>query len=319
MLAVDSKQPEDVEPGARSAVDRPGQSQVAGGLAENRTIARLLGEISSLLAHQGAGEFRVRAYRKASQTLEQLPTPVRDVVREQGVAGLVALPTVGRSIATLIEQYLRLGRIPLLEHLRGEDTAEKIFATLPTIGPELSRRIHQQLAIETLPELMSAAQDGRLNQVPGIGRKRAAAIGECLRERLRSSSQAGLGQQVSADPDRSVAVSELLDVDAQYRRLAAHGRLPKIAPSKFNPTSQAWLPILHTHRGDRHYTALFSNTARAHQLNTTKDWVVIYRDDRDSHGRWTVITSQFGKLRGWRIVRGREQECAQYYIQSKTS
>ena len=132
---------------------------------------------------------------------------------------------------------------------------------------------------------------------------------------------AGGSQQATADTDanRSAPVSELLDVDAEYRRLAARGKLPKIAPSRFNPTSTAWLPILHTHRGDRHYTALFSNTARAHQLNTTKDWVVIYRDDPHSHGRWTVITSQFGELSGWRIIRGRERECSEYYNQANIS
>ena len=63
----------------------------------------------------------------------------------------------------------------------------------------------------------------------------------------------------------------------------------------------------------RHYTAMFSNTARAHELDTTHDWVVIYRDDDGNHGQWTVITSHFGKLRGKRIVRGRESECASHY------
>lgn len=114
----------------------------------------------------------------------------------------------------------------------------------------------------------------------------------------------------------AVEVSEILDVDTEYRKLASKGKLPKIAPRRFNPGSDAWLPILHTHRGDRHYTALFSNTARAHHQGMTKDWVVIYRDDPDSHERWTVITSRFGPLMGWRIVRGREEECARYYNQA---
>lgn len=61
------------------------------------------------------------------------------------------------------------------------------------------------------------------------------------------------------------------------------------------------------------YTALFSNTARAHQLDMIRDWVVIYRDDQDGSGQWTVVTSQFGPLRGKRIVRGREAECQTYY------
>jgi putative hydrolase len=79
----------------------------------------------------------------------------------------------------------------------------------------------------------------------------------------------------------------------------------------------AWLPILHTERDGRHYTALYSNTARAHELNTTKDWVVIFRDDAHSHGRWTIITSQFGKLKGCRIVRGREIECEAFYSSNR--
>jgi putative hydrolase len=76
------------------------------------------------------------------------------------------------------------------------------------------------------------------------------------------------------------------------------------------------LPILHTDRGHRHYTALYSNTEHAHAMGTTHDWVVIYLEDhnnRGQQGRWTVITSQFGNLKGRRIVRGRENECADFY------
>jgi putative hydrolase len=64
---------------------------------------------------------------------------------------------------------------------------------------------------------------------------------------------------------------------------------------------------------------MFSNTVRAHELGTTHDWVVIYRDDDGNHGQWTVITSHFGKLRGKRIVRGREAECASHYAGEATA
>ena len=71
--------------------------------------------------------------------------------------------------------------------------------------------------------------------------------------------------------------------------------------------------MLHTEREGRHYTALYSNTARAHELGTTHDWVVIYRDDDQHSGSWTAITSSFGALRGRRVIRGREDECARHY------
>ncbi len=301
------------------AVD-PGHSTAAAAgqpLSENHSIADMLEEIATLLAHQGASEFRVRAYHAASEMLRKMSVSVRDVLDREGLDGLLSLPTIGQSIAHVMEQYLHGGRIALLDRLRGDETAERLFESLPGVGAELAHRIHDELEIETLPELMAAVEDGRLQSVPGFGRKRLHAIRESLMVRLRHP-EGGLPDLVErGEPTSFVPVSELLDIDGEYRRLAKQGKLTKIAPRRFNPDSVAWLPILHTHRGDRHYTALYSNTARAHQLNTTKDWVVIYRDDPDSHGRWTVITSQFGKLRGWRIVRGREDECADYYIHNQ--
>ena len=109
-------------------------------------------------------------------------------------------------------------------------------------------------------------------------------------------------------------MAELLSVDHEYRELAAAGKLRLIAPRRFNPAREAWLPILHTDRGQRHYTALHSNTARAHEFGRTRDWVIVYADSGLDERQWTVITSQSGRLRGRRIVRGREGECEEYYF-----
>ena len=109
-------------------------------------------------------------------------------------------------------------------------------------------------------------------------------------------------------------VSLLLKMDSQYRDKSDTGELPMIAPRRFNPGGEAWLPIMHTSRGEWHITALYSNTARAHQLNRTKDWVVIYFYDKEHHeGQHTVVTETRGPLVGKRIVRGREGECLHYY------
>ena len=114
------------------------------------------------------------------------------------------------------------------------------------------------------------------------------------------------------------SVAEILTVDREYRDKAAAGALPTIAPRRFNPMREAWLPILLARRGERHYMALFSNTARAHQMEKTRDWVVIYYDGRDGERQCTVITSQRGPLIGKRIVRGREIESLEYYGHSVT-
>jgi hypothetical protein len=66
--------------------------------------------------------------------------------------------------------------------------------------------------------------------------------------------------------------------------------------------------------GDWHFTALFSNTATAHQLGRTRDWVVIhFYDDDHAERQRTVVTEVRGALRGRRVVRGREPECRACY------
>jgi hypothetical protein len=66
------------------------------------------------------------------------------------------------------------------------------------------------------------------------------------------------------------------------------------------------------HNAGREYSAFYSNSARAHQSHALGDWVVVYRDDTRAKP-WTIITSRFGRLRGRRVVRGREAECRLHY------
>ena len=105
-------------------------------------------------------------------------------------------------------------------------------------------------------------------------------------------------------------MSLLLEVDEAYCREAGAGRLRTIAPKRFNPAGQAWLPVMHVRHGPWHLTAMFSNTRRAHELGRIGDWVVIYyHTDQSLEGQCTVVTERRGPLKGKRVVRGREEEC----------
>lgn len=282
-------------------------------LPTNEELSAALEEVAELLEDQEANPFRIRAYRTAADTIRALGVPAYRLLESEGIAGLMELPGIGRSLAHSIEQMIQSGHLPLLERLRGEDVAARIFATVPDIGPKLAQRIHEELGIETLAELEASAYDGRLAQVPGMGVKRLRAVRESLGSRLARRRQWRWSEP--QEGREKVPVAELLDVDRQYRLMAEQGKLPLIAPLRFNPTNEAWLPVLHTLRGNRHYTVLFSNTARAHELGTTHDWVIIYRDDGED-GRWTVVTEKSGRLRGRRIVRGHEEECERYYAEN---
>ena len=66
----------------------------------------------------------------------------------------------------------------------------------------------------------------------------------------------------------------------------------------------------HTAREGWHFTALFSNTARAHRLGRLADWVVIYfHRESQPEGQRTIVTERAPGGARRRIVRGREAEC----------
>jgi len=277
---------------------------------ENRDIARHLDEVAELLALQVENPFRVAAYRRAAATLRGLGRRAEEVVRAEGRTGLTRLVGIGDSLAASIEELVLTGRLALLDRLRGRTDPEALLAGVPGIGPKTAHRIHQHLGIATLEDLELAAHDGRLRALGGFGPKRTQGLRDALSGRLRRRPQP---TPPAPPPPEEPSVAELLDVDAEYRHKAGRGALPTIAPRRFNPAGEAWLPILHTERERARYTALFSNTARAHELGATRDWVVIYFDDGVAERQCTVVTERRGPLAGRRVVRGREPECRDHY------
>ena len=186
------------------------------------------------------------------------------------------------------------------------------LTSVPSIGPTLAARIRDALSVDSLDALREAAEAGRLSTVPGVGHKTAEAVLGHLG-----------GERSDDDLIAPPSVAELLDVG---RERAYAGDLHTIAPrrnsrkaSAANPEGDAWLPVLNARRGRRRYTALFSNTDRAHDLGTTDDWVVVYEDAPDLGRQWTVVTTCSGDLDGRRVVRGRERDTRQHYVVRTTA
>ncbi len=264
---------------------------------------------------QNANPFRAGAYRRAAESIEALEEDIRAVYGDGGLEALDALPHVGPSIAASIAEMINTGRWAQLERLRGALEPEQLFQVIPGIGPALSRDIHDELHADTLEALETAAYDGRLAKVKGIGPDRLAIIRQSL-SALLARRRPGTRQT----PRRLPPVDLVLEVDREYRERADAGSLPKIAPRRFNPEGKAWLSILHTDRGPWQFTALFSNTPQAHKFGRTEDWVVIYaHSDHDRETQCTVVTEHEGRLRGRRVIRGRERECARFYRESAPS
>jgi hypothetical protein len=276
--------------------------------AINYLAAQRLREAAMLLAHQDDNPYRVAAYRRAADVVEGLDADLREMLDQGGIQALQEIPGVGDRIAGALAELVRTGRWTYLERLRGSGEPRDIFRTIPGVGPTLARRLHETLHVETLEQLEAALHEKGGKPVAGIGPRRLAILNASLGQMLARIRPVRTG--LTDEPP----VDVLLDVDREYRSKVKAGQLRTIAPRRFNPKGEAWLPILHADRGKWHFTALFSNTARAHELDKVRDWVVVYfHSDDGGEAQRTIVTETRGPLAGQRVVRGRERESLSVY------
>ena len=283
--------------------------------ADNDEIAAHLDEVADILEFKGANPFRVMSYRRAASRIRDFEEPIYKLFARRGARGLRCIDGIGDRLSGSIAEILETGRLGMLTRLRAELSPADVFATLPGLGPQLAGRIVDHLDIDSLEELERAVHDGRLEKVPGIGPRKVEGIGHALAGMLNRGARRRAQRRIEdlpEDSEKPPSVGLLLALDAEYRRRARAGSLPTVAPHRFNPDKKRWLPLMETDYGPRHFTVLFSNTRRAHQLGRNHDWVVIYVDDGDGP-QYTVVTATSGALRDKRVVRGRERECRQYY------
>jgi len=282
----------------------------------NSAIAEALERLAKMLIEREANPHRIQAYLNAAQTVRRSERPLTEILEQGGREALEELPGIGTSLSARIMEFIETGEMSLVRRLREEHTPEDLFARVPGIGRGLAARLHRELGVETLEELEMAAYDGRLAQVEGFGARRIqllrthlnAMLNRATREQMRRARNAAL-------PGRAMrpTIHTLLNVDLEYRLRSERGELPLIAPRRFNPSGKAILPVLHTERGPWSFTAVFSNTARAHEAGKVGNWVVLYYERDGREGQCTVVTESRGELSGKRVVRGREAECRDFY------
>ena len=141
----------------------------------NPEIARLFNQYAVLLEVKGANPFRVRAYRNAARTIENLPRDVASMLREG--ADLTELPGIGDDLAHKLSDIVAREQFDELEKIKHQvPVALAELTEVPGIGPKRVKTLFKTLKIKSLDELFKAARAGRLRKVKGLGPKLEAGI-----------------------------------------------------------------------------------------------------------------------------------------------
>jgi DNA polymerase (family X) len=148
----------------------------------NQQVATIFRSIAERLAAQRANPYRVRAYRKAADTIEALEEDIADVA---GRHALEDIDGVGKDLADKIEEFLRTGMIQAYEALRTPlPDAVKAWAQFPGLSESLVAYLYTRLCITTLTDLEQLVRSHLLRTIPGF-----AGSEERLLEAIAASHQ----------------------------------------------------------------------------------------------------------------------------------
>jgi DNA polymerase (family 10) len=148
---------------------------------DNESIARRFYRLAALMDIRGDDPFRLRSYRNAAEAIETWPKPLEKIAAEEGLAGLQAIPGVGKAIAGKILELLDRGSFNAWDRIIAE-TPESVLDLLdiPGIGPKTAALLHQKFKVSSLEALKKFVAGGGLELVDGIGPKTAERIKDSL-------------------------------------------------------------------------------------------------------------------------------------------
>ena len=149
---------------------------------DNRSIAHVFGEIADLLEIKGENAFKIRAYRSAADTIGVWPEPVGrlDATQLRGVQG------IGKDLAAKIRELEETGQCQYHQELLREFPPTVLdLLRLPGIGPKTVARLYLSLNIRSLDELATAAREGRLRSLKGMGSAKEAGILKAIEDRRK--------------------------------------------------------------------------------------------------------------------------------------
>ena len=158
----------------------------------NRELAEIFDTIANLLEIKGEVIYKVLAYRRAAESLENLGREAAEYWRE---GELTEIPGVGKAIAEKIDELLTTGKLEFFEELTAQVPASlKEVLQVPDLGPKKVALFWNTLGITSLAELEAAARAGKLRDLPGMGAKSEAKVIAGIESLARRTTRIPLGR-----------------------------------------------------------------------------------------------------------------------------
>ncbi|MFZ5994111.1 MAG: DNA polymerase/3'-5' exonuclease PolX [Thermodesulfobacteriota bacterium] len=133
---------------------------------KNQEVAAVFDGIADILEIQGANPFRIRAYRKAAQNIENLTEDISVIASR---SGLEAIPGIGRDLAGKIQEIITTGTFKDYEDLKKEVPSGIVtLLAIPGVGPRTAKLLFDHFGVSSIEEVEKLAVEHKIQGLPGI-------------------------------------------------------------------------------------------------------------------------------------------------------
>lgn len=162
----------------------------------NREIADIFAKVADMLEIRGDIIHRVLSYRRASETIRDLPRDLHAIAAE---GGLTELPNIGKTLAEKIEEMLNTGELEFYNRLAQEIPPSLVDVMhINGVGPKKAALFWKELNITTVEALKEAAEGGKLRDLPRMGEKSEKQVLAGIEALSRRTGRTPLGVALPA-------------------------------------------------------------------------------------------------------------------------
>jgi DNA polymerase (family 10) len=200
----------------------------------NKSLHRLLALIAAVYMLNGENRFKVVAYQKAAEAVEQLPRELYSIWKE---GKLREVPGFKASIGESVEELFRQGFSKHFEKiLAGVPKSLPVMMDVPGIGPKKAIKLINEFKLyddaTVLSDVVKLAEAGNIAVLDGFGEKSQTDIKEAIELHMRVSTNkmrypypiaAEIAKQVEQHMRKIPGVEKFETMGSLRRRLATIG------------------------------------------------------------------------------------------------
>ena len=165
---------------------------------KNNEIAEILREISYLIQIEEKELntiYKVRAYEKAADVIENMSMNIFKVYLNDGIAGLTQIPYIGNAISTKIAELIKTNKISYHEELKKKIPIKvSEFSNIIGFGPKTMKILYEKLGITNIAELEKAASEGKISEIKGFSKGKEEKIIKMIQFLKKNSKRYLLGE-----------------------------------------------------------------------------------------------------------------------------